>query len=340
MACIRPAALVLALILAGLCCGCSGKKQAPRQVVVYTALDEVYSAPILADFERRTGIKVLAKYDAETAKTTTLVTSLIMCREKPECDVFWSNEVVQTHRLAEMGLLAAYDSPEGRHIPAAFRDGQNRWTGFAARARVLVYNTRLVSPDQAPRSLADLADPKWKGKIAIAKPLFGTTLTQMAALRQAWGKERLAGFLDGLLANDVALCPGNAAVRDMVGAGERAVGLTDTDDANVGILDGKPIRAVFLDEPGGSILIPNTAAVVANCPHPDEARLLMDFLLSSQVEQALAQCSSAQIPLRDDLSGLKTPWTDDGKAQVFDVQAAAGSLDEVIDLLRQKDLDR
>ena len=327
--------------------GCSKNKDAPpREVVVYTSLDEIYSEPILAEFQRQTGIKPLPVYDAEVAKTTGLVNRLISRRDNPDCDVLWSNEIVQTQRLAEMGILAAYASPQAERIPPQYRDKQGRWTGFAARARVILYNTKLVAPDEAPKGLDDLAAPKWRGKVAIARPFFGTTLTHMAALHQAWGKDRLAGFLDALRANDVALCAGNAAVRDLVAAGERALGLTDTDDAYAALQAGKPVKIVIPDAEGGMLLIPNTVALVARCPHPAEGRKLIDYLLSRQVELALARSASAQIPLGDDLQDVQTPWTEIlgpkfmQSTLKYDVVAAAASQDDVVSLLKLKGMDQ
>lgn len=343
----RGSAIVLALLAASLlpAGGCSKKASSPapvRQVVVYTSLDQQFSEPLLKEFERRTGIKVSPKYDSEAAKTTGLVERLLACRDNPDCDVLWNNEIVQTHRLAMKGLLAAYDSPNAARIPPQFRDRENRWTGFAARARVLIYNTNLVSQDRAPKGLADLVDPQWKTQAAIAKPLFGTTLTHFAVLYEGWGPQRLGTFLDSVRDNKVALCAGNAAVKQMVASGECAFGLTDTDDAREAMSEGKNIACVFPDEEQGLMLIPNTVSLIARCPHEQEGKMLIDFLLSREVEEKLAAGPGAQIPLGTDLVEMATPWGKriDLKTRVFDVQAVAESFDRVVELLRQKQMDR
>jgi iron(III) transport system substrate-binding protein len=309
---------------------------------VYTSLDAVFSEPILKQFQDATGIKVETRYDPESAKTTGLVTDLIARRDHPVCDVFWNNEIIQTHRLAEMGLLEAYNSPAALRIPARFRDAQGRWTGFAARARVLIYNTKEIGAAPPPTGLADLADPRWRGRAAIAKPFFGTTLTHMASLYRVWGTQRLGDWLDAAIANDVGLFPGNGPVRDMVASGERALGLTDTDDAYEAILAGKPVKVIIPDANDGALLIPNTVAVVKGCPHAAEARLLVDYLLSPGVERTLALGPSAQIPLGTDLADLQTPWRAilAGKTMALDVPAAAACLDDVLALLKKKGMDR
>lgn len=340
------AVFLTAVLAAGLLFaeGCSRKATPPQQtVVVYTSLDQVYSEPILAEFERQTGIKVLPVYDAEASKTTGLVNRLIARRDRPDCDVFWSNEIVQTERLAQMGLLESYASPQSERFPQQFRDPQNRWTGFAARMRVIIYNVNMVPTTQAPRGLDDFLLPLWRGQCAIARPFFGTTLTHAAVLHQQWGPQRLVQYMAALRGNGVALCSGNATVRDMVAAGEKAFGLTDTDDAYGAILEGKPVQVVIPDAGTGALLIPNTVALVKGSPNSDAGRKLIDYLLSAQVERRLAQSSSAQIPLATDLADLATPW--DGPAgrpapMPLDVQRAAAAMPDVVNLLRDAGMDR
>lgn len=328
---------VLALVV-----GCGKDSPPTPEVVVYTALDRVYAEPILRQFERETGIKVRAKYDAEAAKTTGLINQIIARRDAPECDVLWNNELIQTQHLAQLGLLQPYASPSAERFASAHRHPEDLWTGFAARARVIIYNTDQLGPDEVPRTLAALADPAWRGRCAVALPFFGTTLTHMAVLHQRWGRGRLTRWLEAVLANGVAVAPGNGPVRDLVAAGEVAFGLTDTDDAHAAMLDGKPVAVVVPDADQGAVLIPNSVALIAECPHPDAGRRLIDYLLSAEVERRLAASRSAQVPLGRDLSELETPW--DGMVERgsmgFDPTAAAEDKETVVELLRSVGFDR
>ena len=258
----------------------------------------MYSRPILDAFTRETGIVVRASYDTEASKTTGLANRLAAERARPRADVFWNNEVAQTIVLAEKGVLEPYRSPAAEAIPEAFRDAGGMWTGFAARARVIIYNTDLAS--EPPRSIRDFLKPEWKGRLAIAKPLFGTTATHAASLFVLWGDDEAKAFLRGLVENDVAILSGNAAVRDMVASGEYAAGLTDTDDANGAIEDGKPAKWLFPDQEEGGIgtlVLPNTVALIKGAPHADTGKKLIDYLLSAETEAALARARSVQIPL-------------------------------------------
>jgi ABC-type Fe3+ transport system, periplasmic component len=100
---------------------------------------------------------------------------------------------------------------------------------------VIVYNTTKVAAADAPRSVFDLADPRWKGQVAIADPRFGSTSFHVAALYAEVGDERADDYFRKLKANEVKIVDGNSVVRDMVARGDVAVGLTDTDDVNVAI---------------------------------------------------------------------------------------------------------
>ena len=304
----RRRALGLGLFAAGLalvaCPG--GEAGGRRQVVVYCALDRLFAQPLLEEYQRQTGVEVLPKWDAEATKTTGLVEALRAERARPRCDVFWNNEVGQTVVLAREGLLEPYQSPNAAGIPAEARDPQGLWTGFAARARVLIVNTDLVPEADRPRSVDALIDPRWKGRCGIAKPLFGTTATHVAAL-QAQDPEATRAWLAALRENQVVVCAGNASVKDRVVAGELAFGLTDTDDVNLAIVDGRPVQAVFPDQEAdgrGTLLIPNSLALLRGAPHPAEGQALIDWLLRPEVEARLAASRSAQVPLR---AGVERP---------------------------------
>jgi len=283
--------------LAGLVSLCSVALSA--EVVIYTSLDQVFSEPILREFQARTGTEVKAVYDVEASKTTGLVNRLIAEQSRPRADVFWNSEVGRTLVLKDKGVLAPYRSPSAEDIPAQFKDPDGYWTGFAARARVLVYNKDLLAPSDLPQSIFDLTEPAWRGKLTMSYPLFGTTATHVAAWYALLGAERTEAYLRALKANDVLIVDGNAMTRDVVVGGEVPLGFTDTDDAYVAVQAGKPVGMLFPDKDGlGTLMIPNTVALVAGAPHPEEAGRLIDYLLSREVESKLAFSESMQIPVR------------------------------------------
>jgi len=272
------------------------------EVVVYTSLDQVFSEPILMEYQKISGVKVRPVYDVEATKTTGMVNRLISEKNRPKCDVFWNSEIGRTIVLKRKGVLQPYSSPSAINIPKQFKDKDAYWTGFAARARVLIYHTKLLSASQLPNSIFELTQPKWKGKIGLAYPLFGTTATHIAALYDCIGKEKTEGFLQKLKGNDVKIVDGNSVVRDIVVYGEIPLGLTDTDDANVAIQAGKQVNIIYMDQKGiGTLLIPNTVALIKNSPNPEQGKKLIDYLLSPSIASKLAYGKSAQIPLRDNI---------------------------------------
>jgi iron(III) transport system substrate-binding protein len=316
---------LLAILLISGFAGCWSHRQ--PEVVVYAALDREFSEPVLSDFTKATGIRVLPKYDDESTKTVGLTSILIQEAGRPRCDVFWNNEILNTLRLEQKGLLASYRSPAAAAYPEMYRSSDGTWHGFAARARILIVNTKLVPEDQRPKSIYDLADPKWKGKVAIARPVAGTTATHAACLFAALGEETAKDFFRSLRANDVQILGGNKQVAQSCAAGQIAFGLTDTDDAIIEIERASPLAIVYPDrQPDqlGTLFIPNTLAIIRGCPHPDAARALVDFLLAAPVEAQLARGPSAQIPLNpkvDIESRVETTKT--VKAMAVDFAAAA-----------------
>lgn len=271
-----------------------------REVVVYTALDRGFSEPILTEFTKRTGINVLPKYDTESTKTVGLANLIRAERARPRCDVFWNNEILNTLRLKAEGLLEPCDPPEAANYPDAWKDPEKYWYGFAARARVIIVNTELVTDEGFPASIHDLADPRWKGKTGIAKPLFGTTASHIACLFASLGEERATAYLDALKSNEVQIHGGNKGCATSVAGGNAAFALTDTDDAIIEVEAGKPVRIVYPDSKVdgiGTLFLPNTLAIVKGAPHRAEAEELVNYLLSAEVEQRLAVGPSAQIPL-------------------------------------------
>ncbi len=271
----------------------------PDEVVVYTALDREFSAPIFAEFTQQTGIRVLAKYDAESTKTVGLTNAIIAEAARPRCDLFWNNEILNTIRLERRGLLAAFQPIHAEQIPEAYRSPHARWYGFASRARVLLINTKRIPEAERPASIQDLADPKWKDRVGIAKPLFGTTATHAALLFASWPLDEAKDFWRRALEN-ARIMSGNKQVARAVASGQLAWGLTDTDDAIIEHDAGFPVEIVFPDQEVnglGTPLIPNTVCLLSGSPHPAAARKLADFLLSPQVEAKLARGRSAQIPI-------------------------------------------
>ncbi len=249
--------ILLVICIGVVLSACSDSRD--QVVVVYTSQDQLYSSKVLAAFSRETGIKVLPLYDSESVKTAGLVNRLVAERQRPRCDVFWSNEELMVHRLAQKGIVREEDI-----------------STFGYRSRRLVVNTNLVTEAEFPTSLSELTSSEWRGRIAMAYPLYGTTITHLMSLRAAWGEEAWREWCQAMLANDTLVVDGNSAVVRLVGQGKVAVGFTDSDDIAVGIRNGLPLRQLEIGK--GFPAIQNSAVVVPGGPNPENGRALVAFL--------------------------------------------------------------
>jgi len=256
----------LAGALLSLCVGCNSNRNV---VIVYASQDQVYAEPILQEFTKETGIRVRAIYDNEAVKTVGLANRLLAERSRPQCDIFWNNEEFRTRQLAAQNT---------------FRE-TNAWVAVGFRSRRVVVNTNHVALTNAPRDLAELTNRMWRGKVALAYPLFGTTATHFLALRQFWGEEKWSAWCQALEANKPFLVDGNSVAVKQVARGEAWVGLTDSDDIAAEQQEGAPVLA--LPMMAETLLIPNTIAVLRGAPHPAQAQQLFDYLRRREVIQRL-----------------------------------------------------
>src|SRR5262245_34932573 len=281
---------------------CQSSRQ--TQVIFYVSEDQVFSEPVLKDFERETRIVVRAVFDTEEAKSTGVMNRLIAEKDNPLADVYWANEPIRAGLLKQRGISSPYVSPGADGIPDTFKDPQGHWTGFSARARVLVVNK---SAESKPDSILAYTDSRWKGKGVIANPLFGTTTAAAAALFTVWGDERAKAFFDDMKKNNVKISTSNGESADLVASGEFTFALVDSDDGVSRIRQGKPVDMVYPDQHEGGIgcfVVPNAVVLIKGGPNAETAKKLIDYLLSKETERKLAFADCAQIPLHP---GVQTP---------------------------------
>jgi iron(III) transport system substrate-binding protein len=324
------------VLVAGAVALAAGCTRSAREVVVYTSVDQVFSEPIFREFERKTGIAVRAVYDTEETKSTGVLNRIIAEARHPQADVFWSGDPVRPFLLVKRGLVEPYASPSAASIPEMFKAADGTWTGVAARARVLLVNKNRVPVSERPTSVRDLAGSRWKGQTAIANPLFGTTTMHIAALWSVWGEDQAKAFLDDLKRNDVRVASSNGEVKRLVASGEVAFGLADTDDANEAIREGAPVDVVYPDQDGdGTLFMPTTVVIIKGGPHPDTSRQLIDFLVSPQVEQRMAE-SAAHMPVRLDVPvPAGTRRATEFKAMVVDYVRVSEDMERIEPWLRK-----
>lgn len=288
--------MVFAVVMVSCSIGCVPRSE--KDVVLYTSADREFAAPILDAFERANDpTTIVRQYDVESTKTVGLVTRILEEKKQPRCDVFWNNEIMHTIRLQQAGVLRSRRWPIPSQWPSEMKASDGTWVAMAGRARILLINVEKLSDrNQWPNSVEELSDPKWKGKCGLALPLFGTTTTHCMVLAQRMGQEKSEAWFREVQSNAVVLS-GNKQVAQAVSSGQLEWGLTDTDDALVEKENGMKVDWVFPDQLShqmGTLMIPNTVAVIDRGPHPIAAGKLADYLVSKTTEERLTTGNASQ----------------------------------------------
>jgi iron(III) transport system substrate-binding protein len=263
------------------------------KLVVYCAHDIEYAREVLERFHKKTGIEVSVQPDAEHTKSLGLVERIVREKEARACDLFWNNELFGTMRLAREGFLEPYQGPGWQRIPAEYKDPSGLWAAMGARFRVWI----LPEASEEASALVTATLPA-SAKCAVAKPLYGTTLTHYTVLWSALGKEELATLHESSRKQGLREVNGNAATRDLVAEGGCLAAWTDSDDYFVARDAGKPVRMMPVRDPRGrTIAIPNSVGIIKGTARLKEAQQLADFLLSEEAELMLARGRARQVPV-------------------------------------------
>jgi iron(III) transport system substrate-binding protein len=295
------AGILLLLPLVG---GCSSGSHPSKKVVVYASVDKEFAEPLAKQFQQETGIEVMLVSDTEKAKSSGLLNRLIEEKERPQCDVFLSEDPVRAALLKKKGISVPYQSSATKGLPPEYSDPDHYWTGMSARVRVLLVNLKhpLFKTEPLPSSVYDLADARYKGKACIGNPLFGTTTLHCLAIFRHLGADRARELFENMLKNEVHVLQSDGDVADRVENGDFAFGLTDNDDGMSAVREsrGNKMKMVFLDEKGLGMLAPDAPVLIKNGPNPENGKKFIDFILRPETELALEKMAS-QIPLRADL---------------------------------------
>jgi len=298
----RPLVVVLALLVLGPVLLTVGYKMTKARagadpLVVYCSHDMEYSDAVIKNFTEKTGIPVIPKYDTESTKSLGLVQLIVSEAANPRCDVFWNNEMLGMMDLKSKGLLESYKGPGYDRMPDKFKDVDGCWTGFGARMRIVIVNTEKCGDiDEAAAAARFEADDL--SRVAVAKPLYGTTLTHYSCLWRELGADGLKKLHQERIDRKINILNGNGAVKNAVADGVCDIGWTDTDDFFVAKNAGKPVKMfpARLGD-GSTVCIPNTVGIIKGTKRMDKAKAFVEFILSEESEIALAKSDAKQIPL-------------------------------------------
>lgn len=268
---------------------------AAEKLVVYSGRKEKAIKPIIEAFTKATGIQV----DQKIGKTSGLANEIRMEKAHPRGDLFVSTEGGIMEILAKEGLLDSYTAPATKAVPEEFRSATGAWTGISGRARIILYNQNLVTERDVPRSVFELTNPKWKGKLAIASTRERTTLAWVSTILAEKGEAFTREYIKGLMANGIKILADNTEVWQGVGRGEFAIGLTNSPNYYLAKKMDLPVGVVYPDQgPSGfgTPISPNAVAVIKGAANPDAARKFIDFVLSREGQRILVT-ADYEIPL-------------------------------------------
>lgn len=340
-----PLLLCISLLIALMLSGCQAvtptgsqtdatTTEAEQTLTVYSGRSENLVGPVIEKFTAATGIPVAVRYGS----TAEMAATILEEGQNSPADVFFAQDAGALGALAKEGRLVQLPAEILDQVDATYRSVNDNWVGVSGRARVLVYNTNNVSPDELPANVFELTDPKWQGRVGWA-PTNGSFQSFVTAMRLLDGDEKTRQWLVDMLANDVQVYDNNTNIVNAVGAGEIDLGLVNHYYLYQFLKEqGEdfPAANYFFPEPGaGSIVNVAGVGILDTAPQPVLAEQFANYLLSDEAQQYFAD-ETVEYPLAGEnvtvnptlkpLADIATPALD--LSALEDLQATLQMLEE------------
>lgn len=264
-------------------CGGSLADDDNARLVVYSGRSETLVGPLIEQFKAESGIEVEVRY----GDTAELAATLLEEGENSPADIFFAQEPGGLGVVADAGLLAELPQNILSLVDERFADPNRAWVGVSGRARVIAYNTELLSSDDLPNDMWGFTEPKWKGKIGLP-PTNASFQTMVTAMRQEWGQQETRRWLEGIMANEPVFYEKNTPTVAAVGAGEVEVGFVNHYYlyrflAEEG--EGFPARNYFLPSGGpGSLVLVSGVGMLDSSQNKEQGLAFIEYLLAEQAQ--------------------------------------------------------
>jgi iron(III) transport system substrate-binding protein len=299
--------------LAGCGSSSSGSGSGGETITLYNGQHQQTTDSLVAGFEKQTGITVKVRSDDEDVFDNEIVTE----GSHSPADVIYTENTPALQFLQNHRLLSRLDKATLANTPATYSSSSGDWVGVSARVSVLDYNPSKISASQLPKTALAMADPQYKGKIAIAP---GETDFQpiVTSMIRAYGTARTATWLKALKANAGTShdYPDNETIADEVNRGQVAFGLINQYywyrlDAEVGASNDHSKIAYLAPRDPGYVLDVSGAAVLASSKHQAAAQELVAYLTSKAGQQVISHSISFEYPIASGVttSQPETPFT-------------------------------
>jgi len=312
LACITTMLILLGGLLAG--CGSSSSKSG-GSITLYNGQHVQTTDTLVAAFERATGIKVNVRSDDEDTFADEIVTE----GSNSPADVLYTENSPALEYLQGKDLLAPVDATTLASTPSRFNSPQGNWLGVSARVSVLIYNPSLIGASALPTSVLQLADPKYRGKLAFAA---GETDFQpiVTSVAHSEGRAATLKWLEGIKANAGShIYPDNETISSEVNRGAVPFGVINQyywyrmrAELGAGSIHSK--LAYFAPRDPGYVIDVSGAAILKSSKNQSAAQKFLAFLVSRQGQEIIAHSLSFEYPI---VPGIETaaPETPFGELQ-------------------------
>ncbi|HSJ71920.1 MAG TPA: iron ABC transporter substrate-binding protein [Acidimicrobiia bacterium] len=329
----RSAVLVVVVALFAASCS-SGSGDG--SLTVYSGRSEDLVQPLIDRFEEETGIDVTVRY----ADSASLAATILEEGDSSPADVFFAQDPASLGTVALDGLFSTLPDDVRGLVPARFSDREGAWVGVSGRARVVIYDTTAVNPDELPETEDGFVDPVWEGRVAVA-PTNGSFLAFVAARILIDGEDATRSWLAGIAANGSPTFPSNSAIVTAVNDGQVETGLVNHYYLLRALAENPGVPGAnyfFAVATAGSIVMPAGVGILASAANPDAARAFVDFLLEEGAQEYFAT-ETFEYPL---IAGVPAPEVlpplDSLQTPDIDLSQLATTLDLATDLVAEAGL--
>lgn len=279
---------VLPLVVFGLgACGNSAPNNDPfvGPLTIYTSRTDALFKPVIEAFNRKyPAIKV----DVLSGDNGPLIAKIREEGLNPRADVYVNTDILTM--LASTSLFQPNPSAVVAAFPAEYRAADGSWLALTLRPRVLMYNTNLVKPEELPKSIFELSDPKWRGQVASTNSASGALMANLVVLRKLYGDARVSALIKGMVANQTQWTgSSHTAVRNAVGRGEAKLGWVNHYYYHLSKAEGQPVGLHYLDEADGLIVNTANAGIIKGASNTVRARVFIDFLAGPEGQAIFAE---------------------------------------------------
>ena len=300
---IASLAAVFALT-AGLLAGCGSSSSGSHgSITLYNGQHEQTTDSLVEGFEKQTGIEVNVRNDDED----TLADEIVTEGSNSPADVVYTENSPALEYLQGKGLLAPVDSSTLAHTPSKYNSPQGDWVGVSARVSVLIYDPSLIGASELPRSVTELADPKYGGKLAFAA---GETDFQpiVSSYARTYGEAAALKWLEAIKSNAGShVYPDNETIADEVNRGAVAFGVVNQYywyrmRAELGASNVPSKIAYFAPRDPGYVLDVSGAGILKSSRHQADAQKFLAFLVAKQGQEIIAHSISFEYPIASAVS--------------------------------------